>query len=334
MEKGKMSKLMAVVVAGMMVLTGCSSGKTDEVNNESNTGEKYTIGIIQLAEHPALDDARKGFEDGLKELGIDAEIIYQNAQGDIPTSLTISQNFVNDKVNLIYAIATPAAQTAKQATMDSKTPVLFSAVTDPVKSEIVADWNTPGANVTGTSDMAPVESQLEMFKILDPSIKKIGVLYNTSEANSEIQINDLKALAPAAGLEIITVGVSNINEIPQGLDGLLSQVDAVYGLSDNLVVSAVELVNKKLLENNMISVGTEESQVAGGILITNSLSYYELGRQTAAQAKAILVDGKDAGTIPVGRAEVTTTTINSKSWKALGLDENMQIYKDAVKVGE
>ena len=330
MKKSKSSKLIALVIAGMMVLTGCST-KSSQVTTIPDK-KNYTIGISQLADHPALDDARRGFEDGLKELGVDAEIVYQNAQGDIPNSVSIAQKFVSDKVDLIYAIATPAAQSAKQATSDI--PVLFSAVTDPVKSEIVTDWKNVGGNVTGTSDMAPIAAQLKMFKEIDPSIKTIGIIYNTSEANSEIQLNDVRTLAPAEGLDVVAVGVTNISEMAQGLDSLLSKVDAVYNLSDNLVASSIELVSKKLLEKNMISVSAEESQVVGGILVTNGLSYYELGKQTAQMAKDILVDGKDISSIPVGLAEKTITTVNQNTLEALGLDENMTIFKDAVKVGK
>ena len=330
MGKSKIISLMAVLIAGMMILSGCSS-KESQANNTS--GEKiYRIGISQLTEHPALDDAKKGFEDGLKELGVNAEIDYQNAQGDISNTVSIAQKFVKDKVDLIYAIATPAAQSAKQATKD--TPILFSAVTDPVKSEIVADWKNVGGNITGTSDMAPTASQLKMFREIDPSIKTIGILYNTSEANSEIQIEEVKKLAPAEGLEVITVGISNVNELPQAIDSLLNKVDAVYNLSDNLIASSVELVSKKLIENKMISVSAEETQVKGGLLVTNGLSYYELGKQAASMAKEILVDKKDVSAIPVEVAEKTVTTVNIETLEALGLDQDLPLFKDAVKTGE
>lgn len=328
MKKGKMVKLMALMVAGALLLTGCSTP-----SSQASEGEKtLKIGISQLADHPALDDARRGFEDGLKELGIDAEIIYKNAQGDIPTSLSIAQSLVKDKVDLIYAIATPAVQSAKQAT--SEIPILFSAVTDPVKSEIVDSWDNVGGNITGTSDMAPTATQLKMFKQLDPSIKTIGIMYNTSEANSEIQIEEVKSLAPAEGFEIKTVGVTNVNELPQAIDSLFGKVDAVYNLSDNLIAKSVELVSKKLIDYKKISVSAEESQVAGGILITNGLSYYELGKQTAKMAKEILIDKKDISSIPVGVAEKTITTVNEKTLEALGLDPNLPLLKDAVKVGK
>ena len=331
MKNGKMKSLVALVAAGMLALTGCSTGDSKAV--ESNEAVKsYTIGISQLAEHPALDDARRGFEDGLKELGVEAEIVYQNAQGDIPNTVAIAQKFVKDEVDLIYTIATQAAQSAKQSS--DEIPILFSAVTDPVQSEIVADWENVGGNITGTSDKAPVESQLKMFKQLDPSIETIGILYNTSEANSEIQIKEVEELAPNEGLEIIKIGVSSVNEMAQALDSLLSKVDALYALSDNLVAASVELVSNRLIENQMISVCAEESQVGGGILITNGLSYYELGKQTAQMAKEILVDGKDVSTIPVGVAEKTITTVNEKTLEALNLDENNSIIKDAIRVGK
>ncbi|WP_333638589.1 ABC transporter substrate-binding protein [Tissierella praeacuta] len=330
MKKSKISKLVSLAVSGIVFLSGCNSN----VNNPNSVSEEkiFKIGISQLADHPALDDARLGFEDGLKELGINAEIDYQNAQGDIPTTMSISQKFVRDKVDLIYAIATPAAQSAKQSTNDI--PILFSAVTDPVKSEIVTDWKNVGGNVTGTSDMAPTDSQLKMFKEIDPSIKTIGILYNTSEANSEIQIEEVKNLAPNEGLEIITVGISNVNELPQAIDSILNKVDGIYALSDNLIASSVELLSKKLMDKKIISVCAEETQVKGGLLITNGLSYYELGKQTAKMAKEILVDKKHVSTIPVGVAETTITTVNIKTLEALELDINLSLFKDAIKIEE
>lgn len=321
MKDSKFSRLMALVAVSLLVLTGCSTGESELV---------YKIGISQLAEHPALDDARRGFEEGLKELGINAKIDYKNAQGDIANTTSIAQKFVRDKVDLIFAIATPAAQSAKQASSDI--PVLFSAVTDPVKAGIVEDWENVGGNVTGTSDMAPTASQLKMFKTIDPNIKKIGILYNTSEFNSEIQIEEVKKLAPTEGLEVVPVGVSNVNELPQAIDSIMKKIDALYIISDNMVASSVELVSKAAIENNMISVSAEETQVKGGMLVTNGLSYYELGKQTAIMAKEILVDKKDISTIPVGVAEKTVTTVNQKTLEALGLDKDLPLFKDAVKV--
>ncbi|GFN35564.1 ABC transporter substrate-binding protein [Tepidimicrobium xylanilyticum] len=328
MMKRKMS-LLALILTCIIILSGCNFAKEKPIN--SSQEEVFQIGIIQFAEHPALDDARKGFEDGLKELGIEAKIHYQNAQGDIPTTTSIAQKFVKDKVDLIYAIATPAAQAAKQTTSDI--PILFSAVTDPVKAEIVESWEKVGGNVTGTSDKAPTESQLRIFKEIDPNINTIGIIYNTSESNSEIQVEEVKKIAPKLGIEVITVGISNINELAQGLDSIIKKVDALYMITDNLVAASVELVREKTIENKIITVSAEETQVRGGLLITNGLSYYELGKQTAQMAKEVLVDKKDISSMPVGIAEKTVVTVNIETLKALGLDENMPLFKDSIKVG-
>lgn len=326
MKKSIINKLVLLVLVGSILLTGCSIGGARATNDAD-----YTIGIVQLAEHPALDDARIGFEEGLKELGVNANIIYQNAGGEIPNTITMAEKLVDDGVDLIYAIATPAAQSAKQVA--GEIPVLFSAVTNPVDAEIVDDWVKVGGNATGTSDMAPTSDQLKMFKELDPSIETIGIIYNTSEPNSQVQVDEVLELAPAEGLKVETVGINNINDIAQAMDSLLNKVDALYALSDNMVASSVELVAHKLIEYNKISICAEESQVGGGLLITKGLSYYELGKQTAEMAKKILVDKVAVSDIPVGLAENLTITVNENTMKALGLDESSPLLKDAVKVG-
>ncbi|HHV39096.1 MAG TPA: ABC transporter substrate-binding protein [Tepidimicrobium sp.] len=330
MKRKRIASLITLVLIGIMILSAC--GSKDEKASGTPEDKVYRIGISQLAEHPALDEARAGFEDELKELGVNIEIDYQNAQGDIPTATSIAQKFVKDEVDLIYAIATPAAQSAKQST--SEIPILFSAVTDPVQSEIVDDWDDVGGNITGTSDKAPTESQLKMFREIDSSIETIGILYNTSEPNSEIQIEEVKELAPTLDLKIEEVGVSNVNELPQAIDSIVKKVDALYMITDNMIAASVELTAKKAIENNMITVSAEETQVKGGLLITNGLSYYELGKQTARMAKEILVDGKDPSSISVGLAEKTVTTVNTKTLEALGLDPNLPVFEDAIEVGE
>ncbi|HOK62964.1 MAG TPA: ABC transporter substrate-binding protein [Soehngenia sp.] len=306
-----------------LLITSCSSSKDEK---------EITVGIVQLADHPALDAAREGFVDGLKELNVDVKIVYQNAQGDIPTSLSIAQKFANDSVDLIYAIATPAAQSAKQATKDI--PILFSAVTDPVYSELVESLDRPNTNLTGTSDESPIKEQLEIFKQLDPDIKKIGILYNTSENNSEIQINNAKKIAKELNLEIVEKGVSNINEIPQAMDSLVKDIDGFYGITDNMIASAITVISQKLNENKIISVGAEQAHVEGGLLTTKGISYYELGKQTASMAKKILVDGLSPSEIPVEKAKTISTVYNEKTLNLLNIDINNDVFKDAVSVKE
>lgn len=326
--KKKGIKLMALGLAAMMLLAGCSNGgNTAEVGGDT---AQFKIGILQLAEHPALDDARRGFEDGLEELGVNVEIAYQNAQGDIPNTVSISQKFVKDKMDLIFAIATPAAQSAKQAT--SETPIVFTAVTDPVQSGLVESNDSPGGNITGTSDATPIDKQLQMFKDLDSTIKNIGIIYNTSEPNSQIQVDLAKEFAQTIGLEIVDVGISTISDIPQAVDSIKSKVDAIYTITDNMVASAINVVAEKALANNMITVAAEGSHLDGGILITDGISYYELGKQSARMAKEILVDGKAPAEIPTEVAENTSKVFNEETLKALGLDINNEVFKDAVKM--
>lgn len=322
----KFSKAVLLVLSTMVMLTGCSVGKNVSADNES----KFEIGIIQLAEHPALDDARRGFEDGLKELGIEANVSYQNAQGDIPATTTISDKFVQDDVDLIYAIATNAAQAAKQATSDI--PILFSAVTDPVLAELVDSMENPGANVTGTSDLSPMDRQLQLFKDLDPNAKEIGIIFNTSEPNSQVQVELAKKIAPELGLEIVDVGISNINDIPQALDSIVNKVDGIYTITDNMVASAVGLVSKKAIENNLITIAGEDSHVSSGILMTDGISYYELGKQTARMAKEILVDGKSPSDIPSETAINTSKVFNEETLNSLTIDINNDVFNDANKI--
>lgn len=327
MRKVIIGKFMALAVAGLMVLTGCTSGI--KASGESQD-KSFTIGISQLAEHPALDDTRRGFEDGLKELGVNAKIVNQNAQGDIPISLSIAQKFEKDNVDLLFAIATPAAQTAKQAT--NSIPIVFSAVTDPVIAELVDSREAPGGNITGTSDEAPIEAQLKIFKELDKDIKKIGIIYSTDEPNSKIQIDIVEKLANKLDLEIITVAISEINDITQAANSLVKKVDGIYTITDNMVARAISVVAQVALENNIITVGAEDSHVSGGILVSDGISYYELGRQSARMAKEILVDGKSPSSFPTEVSTNTKKSFNASTLKSLDLDESNPVFKDATKL--
>lgn len=325
--KKKVSLLLAFSLLSIAILSGCQmSGKATNEN-------VFKIGIIQLAEHPALDDARLGFEKGLKELGMEVEIDYKNAQGEIPNTISIAQKFVKDEVDLIYAIATPAAQSAKQATEDI--PILFSAVTDPVAAELVKTMDMPGGNITGTSDEAFMDRQLQFFKELDPNINKIGIIFNTSEENSHIQIKRAKEIASELDMEIVDIGISAISEMPQAVDSIIKKVDAIYTITDNMVANAINIVSEKAIENNIITAGAEDAHVKGGILIvTDGISYFELGKQTAEMAKKILVDGKSPSEIPSTTSKNTSKVFNRNTLDKLGLDINNKAFENAEEIKE
>lgn len=297
------------------------------VQSVAQEGKKFKIGISQFAEHPALDDVRKGFEDELKSLGVNADIIYKNSQGDTGVAGVIAQKFVSDKADLIFGIATVSAQAAKQST--DKIPVLFSAVTDPVNSQLVKTIDKVGGNVTGTTDATPMEKQLGLFQKIDPKIKKVGIIYNTSESNSEIQVANAKEIGAKLGLEIRAVGVNNINDIPQAVNSMISKVDGFYTITDNIVASAINLISMAANERGMVTVGAEEAHVKGGILLTDGLSYYELGRQTGRMAKEILVDGKKPEDMPVETLANTTKVVNVKTMNNLKLNKELPVFEGA-----
>ncbi|NLT97594.1 MAG: ABC transporter substrate-binding protein, partial [Christensenellaceae bacterium] len=214
-------------------------------------GNVFRIGVTQIADHPSLDVCRQGALDKLAELGVkegeNLKVDFQNAQNDVSVATTIAQQFAADKVDAILAIATPSAQAAYAATMGS-IPVVFSAVSEPVAAELA---NADGSNivgVTGTSDKLPVEATFELIKALTPDVKKVGILHNTSEVNSDIQLAEAREKAGAYGLEIVDVGITSTNEISSALDTLLPQVDAVMNLTDNMVVSALPLIVQKCNE--------------------------------------------------------------------------------------
>lgn len=297
------------------------------VQSMAQEGKKFKIGISQFAEHPALDDVRKGFEDELKSLGVNADIIYKNSQGDTGVAGVIAQKFVSDKADLIFGIATVSAQAAKQST--DKIPVLFSAVTDPVNSQLVKTMDKVGGNVTGTTDATPMEKQLGLFQKIDSKIKKVGIIYNTSESNSEIQVANAKEIGAKLGLEIRAVGVNNINDIPQAVNSMISKVDGFYTITDNIVASAINLISMAANERGMVTVGAEEAHVKGGILLTDGLSYYELGRQTGRMAKEILVDGKKPEDMPVETLANTTKVVNVKTMNNLKLNKELPVFEGA-----
>ncbi len=324
MKAKKLVGIVGMCMAGLMALSACQ--KADATNTPSET-KTFKIGINQLAEHPALDAVRTGFEDELKKLGVDAQIEYKNAQGDVTNSTTISQKFASDGEDLIFAIATISAQSAQQAT--DSIPVLFSAVTDPVGAELVESWEYPGKNVSGTSDASPVEKQIALFKQIKPEIKRVGILFNTSEPNSAAQIEQATQAAEKIGIEIVTVGVNSINDLPQAIDVLTAKVEGIYTITDNMVASSINLVAETATKKGLITIGAEEAHVAGGMLMTDGLSYEALGRQTAQMAKRILVDKEDISAMSVETLQNTNKIVNTNTMNALQLKQDNTAFAGA-----
>ena len=263
-----------------------------EAGDQASDGASYTIGIGQFAEHGSLDNCREGFIQGLAMEGIEEgknlTILYENSQADGGTASQIINNFAAKKVDLICAIATPMAQAAYGGVKKENTPVIYTAVTDPVAAALANADGTPVGEVTGTSDKLPVEKQLEMIRQVLPDAKKIGILYSTSEVNSETAIAEYKAAAPNYGFEIVEGAVTATADIPLATDSLLEKVDCLNNLTDNTVVSSLPMILDKAGKKNIPVFGSEVEQVKIGCLASIGLDYIDLGKQTGQMAAKVL----------------------------------------------
>lgn len=315
-----MKKKLLGGLALALLLAGCgNSGDSDK--EKTDDGKKtYKIGIIQQMEHPALDSAREGLEKYLKgKSDAKFEITVKNAQGDNGTADTIAKQFVSDDVDLIYSIATNASQAAVNATGGTDIPVVFNAVTDGVEAKLVTSNEKPGGNVTGVSDAAPLEKQLEMIREFLPEAKKIGMIYNIGEVNGKLQVKQVEKLASKYNFKIVKKGVSATTEIATAAEQLAGDVDCIYNITDNMVVSATASITDKANAKNIPVFAAEVGQMKAGLLASDSISYEKLGEQAGSVAYDILVNGKKAGDIPVETAKDTTLYINKKVAEQLGI---------------
>lgn len=328
----KISTLLAVALS-ISLLGGCAKTEVVASSTLGKSSKVVKIGISQIAEHPALDSARKGFIDALKSKGFEdgknVKTDFQNAQGDIATAQTIAQNFVSQKEDLILAIATPAAQAAYNSTKDI--PILITAVTDPVKAGIVKSLDKPGTNVSGTSDNISVDKQFELLKKLVPNAKNVGVLYNSSESNSEVQLENIKKALPSFNMEMTAVGVTSVNEIPQALSSMFGKIDVLYVPTDNLIASAISLISNECFKKKVPVIGSEKGQVESGALATNGIDYYKLGFQTGLMAVDV-INGKKVSDIPVTTLSELQLVINTDAAKKLGIQVPEDILSKAEKI--
>lgn len=310
-----MKKILTLLSLMTLMILSCGNGNTsqEKKSDSASTGgsKKYRIGITQIVAHPALDSAREGFKAAFKEAGIDADFDEKNANGEAATANLIANSFVSSKVDLIYSIATSTAQAVAQST--NTIPVVFSAITDPESAGILKN------NVTGVSDRVDIKQQLQLLLKLDSKIKKVGVIYNSSEQNSKVQVDDLKAAAKELGVEVVEKSVIQASEIPQAADALTRESDAIYLPTDNLVASVVNLLTDKATAAKKIVFGAESAHVKGGALITKGIDYYEMGKQAGKIAIDILKNGKKPSEIKYQRMSLNDIVVNGKTMAALGI---------------
>ncbi len=308
----------AAAIAALALFSSCQ--KKDK---------KIKIGVIQLVEHPALDKNYQGFVDGLKDAGFidgqNIEIDYENAQGEQANCVTIAQKLVNDQSDLIFAIATPAAQAV--ANMTSDIPILVSSVTDPKTAQLVESNEKPGTNVSGTSDLTPCAAQISLLKRLLPSAKKVAILFCSSEENSRFQANLAEAACQKEGLDFVEATVSNTNEVQQVVQSLVGKVDAIYAPTDNMIASSMATVALVTTPNKIPVICGEEGMVQGGGLATYGINYYELGLQTAKMAVEILKDGKKPADMPIQYLEKCDFSYNKEVADELGIEIPADLIK-------
>ena len=327
-KKIKAAALCAAAIMSFGLLAGC--GSDDKA--ASNSGDKqYKIGIVQLVEHNALDAANKGFVDALKERGFEEGknlvIDQQNAQADQSNLQNIGQRFVNDKDDLIYAIATPAAQTVANLTKDI--PIIGSAITDYEGAKLVKSNNEPGGNLTGTSDMNPIKEQIDLLLKIAPETKTIGCIYTSSEVNSEIQYQAMKEYAESKGLKVEAATISTVNDIQQAAQSLVGKVDAFYEPTDNVIASAIPTLVAVTDPAKKPVICGEANMVKGGGLATYGVDYYELGKQSGYMAADILEGKAKPATMPIQFAKVLKAMVNKADAAKLGITLPEDVLKDA-----
>ena len=296
-----------------------------------------TISVSQFVEHPALDAVLKGFQDDLKENGVDVAFSVHNAQANMATAGQIGSQIMGEKPDMVLAIATPSAQSCAQALKKAphmkNTPLLFTAVTDPLAAGLVTDLNQPGGNITGVSDMLPLDQHMKMVKKFIPSLKTLGVLYNSGEANSKSSVKLLTEVGKDMGYEVVAATVSKTSEVYQAAKSLVGRVDAVFVPTDNTVVESLESAIKVCDENNLPLFAADVDSVKRGAVSAMGFDYYKHGRQTGAMARRIL-GGASAATTPVETQKDLKLYINKKYADLMGVKIPDELLSIADKVYE
>ncbi len=321
-----LKKLLCGALSLTMVLSLAACG------GDAASGEVPVIGICQYGQHGSLDNCREGFLQGLEEAGLvegtDYTIDYQNASFDDNMAIQIAQAFSAEDAALMVGIATPAATACYAAAEDKDIPVVFTAITDPVGAKL------DSGNITGTSDVLPVQGQLELIRAIQPEADTIGIVYTTSEANSVYSIGVYEELAADYGFTIEAIGVTAQSEVTQAVDTLISQgVDCLSNLTDNNVVGVLGSILEKTNEAGIPVYGSEIEQMELGCVAGAGLDYVQLGIQTGKMAAQILTGEATCEDLPYETIENYGLYVNSNALAAMGLTLPEDVAQNAEEVG-
>lgn len=326
----KLKKLFAVSLAAVMTLSlaacgggNSSSESTDDAADDAaaDSSKAYKIGILQQLEHPALDAATEGFQDACKDLFGEENVTFdlQNGQGEQANCATIANNFVADNVDLILANATTALQCAAAAT--DEIPILGTSVTDYATALDISDWTgATGVNISGTSDLAPIDKQEEMLVELLPDAKTVGILYCSAEPNSAYQAKLFEEALDKDGIAYKEYTAADSNEIQSVVTAAVAEVDAIYIPTDNTMAGNTEIINNICLPEKIPVIAGEEGICSGCGIATLSISYYDIGYKAGEMAYDILVNGADITTMNVESAPEVTKEYNAANCEELGIE--------------
>lgn len=340
--KKRMTKAAAVSMAAVMavMMAGCGNSASNDTQAADTSAEAaadtsaagdtdteaaadgttYKIGLLQLVQHEALDKCNEGFIAALDASGISYEVDQQNAAGDTPTCTTIAQKFVNDGDDLIFAIATGAAQACAAETEDI--PIVLTAVTDPAGSGLVDTNEAPGGNVTGSSDLTPVAKQIELLTQILPEAKSVGILYCSAESNSEIQAQLAHEACEAAGLTATDYTVATSNDIQTVVESMVGNVDVIYAPTDNVIAAGMPTVAMIANANGLPTIVGEEGMCTAGGLATYTIDYTELGKVAGEMAVKILTEGASPAEMPIEYYpdDKLRLVVNEETAAELGID--------------
>lgn len=330
----------AVLVIGLVgygIFQGTRSEKA-ATNDSGAKKETYRVGVLQLVSHPALDQIYEGIKEGLADEGLEEgknlKLLFQNGQGDQSKLNTMSQQLVQEKADVLVGIATPAAQALDNNVKKKDIPIVLGAITDPKGAGLVASNDKPGANITGVSDQPPVGEIIQLAKKLLPDAKKVGMLYSSSEMNSQFQVAEATKKAEGLGLEVVNKPVATTNEVAQTVQVLAQEVDFVFIPLDNTIANAMETVSQEATKQKLPVFPSVETMVEQGGVATVGISQKELGVQTGKMAAKIAKGESDPATTPIYTFSKGETIVNRAQAELFGINVDQLDSDDTRFVGE